>query len=243
MSYTYVGTELDLFAAATRWKAYLRRRIAPYLGADVLEVGAGLGGTTRLLCRSETRRWVCLEPDPALAARLQIEIAEGRLPSCCSIEVGTLGDGPAEAEFDSILYMDVLEHIEDDHAEMERAARRLTPGGYVIVVSPAHNWLFSAFDKAIGHHRRYTKATLRATAPPTLELVRLDYLDSVGMLASLGNRMVLGSAMPTARQIAVWDKLMVPISRVIDPLLRYAVGKSILGVWRKPVQADGRGDL
>ena len=138
--------------------------------------------------------------------------------------------------------MDVLEHIEDDSAEMERAARRLKPGGYAIVVSPAHNWLFSAFDKAIGHFRRYTKATLRATTPAGLELVRLRYLDSVGMLASLGNRMVLGSAMPTARQIAVWDKLMVPISRAIDPLLGYTVGKSILGVWRKPLQDEGRAD-
>ena len=56
--YHYVGDELDLFSEARRWKAYFRRRILPYLGAEVLEVGAGLGGTTRALCRGTEARWV-----------------------------------------------------------------------------------------------------------------------------------------------------------------------------------------
>jgi hypothetical protein len=59
------------------------------------------------------------------------------------------------------------------------------------------------------------------------------YLDSVGMLASMGNRFVLNSGMPTSRQLWVWDKLMVPVSRLIDPVIRYTLGKSVLGVWEK----------
>jgi hypothetical protein len=74
---------------------------------------------------------------------------------------------------------------------------------------------------------------LAAAAPASVEPVWLSYLDSVGMLASMGNRYVLGSGMPTSRQLWIWDKLMVPVSRLIDPLLFYSVGKSILGVWRK----------
>src|SRR5262249_55712173 len=66
--YTYVGSELDLFATATTWKAYVRRRLEPYLGREVLEVGAGQGGTTRFLIRPDVVLWVCLEPDPSLAA-------------------------------------------------------------------------------------------------------------------------------------------------------------------------------
>lgn len=231
--YTYVGAELDLFAAATHWKSYLRRRVEPYLGPEVLEVGAGLGGTTRLLCRGEQRRWVCLEPDSTLADRLAEEIREHRLPDCCRLEIGTLADRPAEPEFDTLLYIDVLEHIEDDAAELARAAEWLRPGGHVVALSPAHQWLYTPFDKSIGHFRRYTKRTLAALTPPSLELVRLIYLDSVGLIASLGNRLLLGRAMPSPRQIAVWDRLMVPISRRLDPLLAHALGKSVLGVWRR----------
>jgi SAM-dependent methyltransferase len=238
--YTYVGAELDLFAAATNWKSYLRRQLAPYIGRDVLEVGAGFGGTTRMLCGGDHDAWTCLEPDAALAGRLADSLRAGDLPACCRVEVGTLADLPAGAEYDTLLYIDVLEHIEDDGPEMARAAERVKPGGHVVVLSPAHQWLFTPFDKAIGHFRRYTKRSLKAVAPPGLEQIRMGYLDSVGMLASLGNRLFLNRSMPRPGQIAVWDKLMVPVSRVLDPLLAHSTGRSILGVWRRPPGGTAR---
>ncbi len=81
--YTYVGAELDLFATATNWKSYVRRQLSPYIGRDVLEVGAGFGGTTRMLCGGDHDTWTYLEPDPALAGRLADSIRSGDLPRCC----------------------------------------------------------------------------------------------------------------------------------------------------------------
>jgi SAM-dependent methyltransferase len=233
MSFVYVGTELDLFAAAVNWKAYVRRQVRPYLGRDVLEVGAGNGNTTRALCDGAFDRWLCLEPDASLADRLFASIDSGLLPECCRTKLGTLDDLGGQERFDTVLYMDVLEHIADDHAELARAAALLRSGGHLIVLAPAHEWLFSPFDQAIGHHRRYTRTTLRRAAPDGLALIRLVYLDSVGMLASLGNRLLLRRSMPAPRQIRVWDRLMVPLSRLVDPLLGYSFGKSALAVWRK----------
>ena len=234
--YTYVGSELDLFAAATVWKSYLRRRITPYLGDEVLEVGAGVGGTTKLFCTGSHSRWVCLEPDPSLADRLEHAIRAGEVPACCQVVVGTLQDAAGLPPFDSLIYIDVLEHIEDDRGELARAAPLLKPGGHVVVLSPAHNWLYSPFDKAIGHYRRYSKRALKALTPEGLELARLDYLDSVGLLASLGNRLFLRSAMPNARQVAFWDNYLVRMSKVLDPLLVGSLGKSVLGIWRRPAR-------
>ena len=57
MSFAYVGTELDVFALAENWKRYYGSFLAPFLSGDVLEVGAGLGATTRALCRGSARRW------------------------------------------------------------------------------------------------------------------------------------------------------------------------------------------
>ena len=239
-SFTYAGSELDLFSAAKNWKSYFRDQLAPYLGEDVLEVGAGLGGTTRALCRGHERRWVCLEPDAALASRLDREIRSGSLPGVCETRVGTLEDfDPAEA-FDTILYMDVLEHIEDDRAEVARAARHLRPGGHVIALSPAHQWLFTPFDRSIGHHRRYSRAGFGALASKDLVTARLVYLDSIGFFASLANKLILRSAMPKPSQVAFWDRVLVRMSRVTDPILGYSAGKSVLAVWRKSaISPDG----
>ena len=64
-------------------------------------------------------------------------------------------------------------------------------------------------------------------------MTTLRYLDSVGMMASLGNRLLLRAGMPTLRQILAWDRLMVPLSRRLDPWVGYRFGRSILAVWTR----------
>ena len=61
----------------------------------------------------------------------------------------------------------------------------------------------------------------------------MAYMDCVGLLASLGNSLLLKASMPTQRQIRIWDDWMVPLSRCLDPILGHRLGKSILTVWRK----------
>jgi SAM-dependent methyltransferase len=199
---------------------------------DVVEVGAGLGSTTRYLCDGRQRLWLCLEPDRAMAERLGGSIARGELPACCQARAGTVRDLPPDARFDAVLYVDVLEHVEDDAAELEAASKILRPNGALIVLAPAHRWLYSPFDRAIGHYRRYTRRSLAAVGPPGLRHVVLRYLDSVGLLASAGNRFILRKSIPTAGDIARWDQLMVPVSRRIDGWLGFRIGKSVLGIWR-----------
>ncbi|OGG80040.1 hypothetical protein A3A39_03035 [Candidatus Kaiserbacteria bacterium RIFCSPLOWO2_01_FULL_54_13] len=225
----YIGEELFLFQKAVRWKWYWSRIIKPYMHGDVLEVGAGIGANTRLFLDTDFQRWVCLEPDPEL-----LREARARVPSSRRHEfvAGTISD--IKEKFDVVFYIDVLEHIKDDSHEMQRAAEHLKPGGTLIVLVPAHQWLYSPFDKAVGHVRRYTKRTLRDTAPPSLRLEKLIYLDSVGLLASIGNKLFLRQTMPTLAQIRAWDVLFVPISKQIDPLLGHRVGKSVLGIWSAP---------
>jgi SAM-dependent methyltransferase len=234
MSFSYVGTELDVFALAENWKAYYGSFLKPFLSGDVLEVGAGLGATTRVLCDGTQTRWTCLEPDPRLAAVIARTAADGALPACCRAVAGNVASLPASDLYDAILYVDVLEHIADDRGELAAASRHLKPGGRLVVLSPAHAWLYTPFDAAIGHHRRYTKATLAAAAPAGLTRERLDYLDAAGLLLSLGNRLLLRSAHPTAAQILFWDRRVIPVSRVLDRLLGRRAGKSVLGVWRRP---------
>ncbi len=226
--YEYVGSELALFEKAKNWKAYWRGQIAPHVRGNVLEVGAGIGANTKLLADLHFLKWTCLEPDAALALKIELP-GDDRYRKV----VGTVQDIPPAERFDSILYIDVLEHIEDDRAELLRASGRLSPGGTLIVLSPAHPFLYTAFDRAIGHFRRYTRSSLRALEPAELSECKLIYLDSAGLLASAGNRLLLKSAMPTERQILFWDRLLVPISRFMDVVSGWRVGKTVIAVWQR----------
>jgi len=231
--FSYVGHELDLFQHAVNWKTYYAKRLRPYIVGDVLEVGAGLGGTSRFLCEDRLRSWTCLEPDGSLAGRIEDTLTSRPLPAPARVVCGTLDDLPSNDRFDTLLYIDVLEHIEDDRRELVRSAGRVRTGGHVVVLSPAHQWLFSPFDKAIGHYRRYSARVLAHVAPRELSLVKAFYLDSVGMMMSLANRALLRAKYPTASQIRVWDSLIVPTSRILDPLLRYRAGKTVVAVWAR----------
>jgi len=231
--FEYSGSELSVFAGATCWKSYVRRLISPWLGDEVLEVGAGIGGSTAALCPPGIRRWVCLEPDGRMAADLAARIAAGDLPACCEATRGGLRNLPATPTFDSILYLDVLEHIEDDGAEVREAFRRLRPSGHLVILAPAHAWLYTPFDESIGHFPRYTVPSLRALLPPAACVLRADYLDAAGLLSSLANRFVLRSGTPTAAQVLFWDRILVRLSQLLDPVLGNRVGKSVLMVVRR----------
>lgn len=233
--YAYPGAELELFAAATRWKRYLKAQIGPFLQGDVLEVGAGIGGTTDVLLAGTASTWTCLEPDADLHGQLaQAVPAYGAREGVDAHALrGTVAGLPADAAFDCLLYVDVLEHIEDDRGELQAAAARTRAGGTIVVMSPAHQALYSPFDAHVGHCRRYDRQRLVEIAPAGMPVERLRYLDAAGLLASLANRWLLRASLPTAGQIETWDKLLVPCSRVLDPLLAHRVGKSVLAVYRK----------
>lgn len=230
----YLGDELALFEHAVHWKAYYGALLRPYLRGRVLEVGAGLGGTTRALCDARPTDWLCLEPDAALAAHIGAACAAGALPAAVRLRVATLAGLPAaEGLFDAVLYVNVVEHIADDAAELARAYARLAPGGALLVVVPAHQWLFSRFDAAIGHFRRYSRGRLRQALPAGGRVRRLAYLDSFGLLAAAASKL-LRQTYPTLAQVKLWDRGLVPVSRRLDRLIGYAVGKSVLAVVEKP---------
>jgi SAM-dependent methyltransferase len=227
VAFKYVGNELGTFSQARNWRDYWASVLRSYIAGDVLEVGAGIGANIAPVNNSHVRSIHCLEPDPGLATHLS---QAAREISGATVSVGTICD-IAGRRFDTILYIDVLEHIEDDKSELTRAVRLLRPGGRLIILAPAHQALYSRYDQALGHYRRYDRRKLSLCSPPACRLEKMDYLDSVGLLASSANKVMLKQSVPMLWQILLWDRCMVPLSRALDRLLGYRLGKSIVAVW------------
>jgi 2-polyprenyl-3-methyl-5-hydroxy-6-metoxy-1,4-benzoquinol methylase len=232
--FKYQGHELQLFALALRWKNYVRANLAPHVRDRVLEVGAGLGAVTRALLHDGIEQWTCLEPDPQLAARIVDTLSDHPLRDRVDTICGMTSDLESKPRYDTILYIDVLEHIQDDSEELRRSASLLREGGAIIVLAPAYAWLFSPFDNAVGHFRRYDATSVVAATPANLEPANVFYLDSIGLLLSLANRIFLRQSIPSRWQILFWDRVLIPLSRIIDPVIRFRAGRSIVAIWRKP---------
>ncbi|WP_242919877.1 class I SAM-dependent methyltransferase [Pontibacter liquoris] len=226
----YIGSELELFSHAVNWKNYFARAITPYIKGDVLEVGAGLGVNSQFLQNPHVDSWHYLEPDERLCSQIEQHMPPA-LPRH-AITCGTI-DALEGLTFDTVLYIDVLEHIAQSKEELEKLQRFVKPGGHLIILIPAYNFLFSEFDKSIGHYRRYNKRLLKSEVPGGFAQVKLFYLDSLGVIASIANKLLLHQQNPTAKQVAFWDKVIVPLSKLTDKVFFHAFGKSLIGIYKR----------
>ena len=239
-NYSYTGTELDVFASAVNWKTYFSGVFRAWLKGSILEAGAGIGSNTPYFLNDQVQKLVCLEPDAELGQQISGKIHIKLLPECVSYVNGTTSDLNEPGLFDTILYIDVLEHIENDRAEISRALHLLKPGGHLIILVPAFNMLYTDFDKEIGHFRRYTRKTLRKAIVPGFSCKKLIYLDSTGFFASLANKLLFKNASANNGAIRFWDRVMIPISRISDPLCFHSFGKSLVGIWQKNMNGTSR---
>ena len=228
----YIGDELSLFKDAINWKKYWYDSVKQFIKGDILEVGAGIGVNTNLILNnnSDISSIVTIEPDKSLADQILGNIEEDT--SKVTILNGVLDDLDKDQKFDTIIYIDVIEHIEHDNSELDKAKLHLKEGGHLIILVPAYKFLFSPFDKAIGHYRRYNKKSLENVIPVDLTKIKLFYLDSLGVCASLTNKIILKQSYPTKSQILKWDRLIVPISRFTDKIVLNSFGRSLVGVWK-----------
>ncbi len=228
----YIGDELDLFKYAINWKNYFSDKIVDSIRGDVLEVGAGNGVNSKFLAKKAERitSYTCLEPDENLV--LQIEENIAGIP----IEKKTIINGTiktvATEKYDTIIYIDVLEHIEESQQEVRMAKQLLKLNGRLIILVPAYNFLYNNFDKKIGHFRRYDKKMLLGDVNGELSTVKLFYLDGVGFFASLLNKLILKKELPSFSNIKLWDKVMIPTSRLLDVFTLKSFGKSLIGIFQ-----------
>jgi SAM-dependent methyltransferase len=238
VEFRYDGADLESMDLAQNYHDWILDWFAPYIGRSVVEVGAGTGGfAARVAARSRPERMLLVEPSARTADQLRRFVEESiQVPT--AVHTGFLRDAMPllrQAGVDTFIYVNVLEHVEHDGAELAQVYELLQPGGCACVFVPALPFLYSDFDRSIGHFRRYTLAGLeRKAVAAGFEISLARYVDLLGILPWLLIMKWLRSRRLSARSVLVYDRLVVPVMSRIEKLVRPPVGKNVLLVARKP---------
>ena len=228
---------LDSLDDATNYAEWIHDQIRPHLGNSVIEVGAGHGTFTRIL--AQQRDVIALEPSPMSVERLRAAVEDH--PRVTVVQ-GDLGHLPPGIEADSAIFVNVLEHIDDDHDALRAVGRALGAGGTVVVLAPALELLYSRFDAAVGHHRRYRRSELAALFDQCgYDVLACRYMNAPGALAWFLYAKLLRLTPTQSGPALAYDRMVVPIIRRIESRWEPPVGQSLLCVAR--VRANDVADL
>ena len=215
--------------AAPAYRQWEYDLVAPFLGRSILEVGSGIGYFGEKLVESGRDRVVLSDTDAfclqslrdAYAGRPDVEVAEVGLPG--QVEIGE----PVE----TVVAMNVLEHIEDDAQALRDLAAVVKPGGRIVLWVPAYMQLYGDFDRKVGHFRRYTPATARDAVERAGLKVR--YVRPVNFLGGIAWWIAVrrgGAGKPDPRLVWLYDKVVVPVSRTVERGVKPPFGQSVLCV-------------
>lgn len=226
MQEAYPGKDLEAMAFARRYHRWIRDRFHPHLGGRIGEVGAGMGDFTALLLETGVHSLVAWEPSgnlyPALARRFdgdrRVAVIHDRF---------TPPDGPP---LDTLCYINVLEHIADDEAELVKARRALHPEGRLCLFVPALPRLYSEQDRSVGHFRRYRRRDLQDKVQRAGFTIReTRWFDIAGILPWwFAYRVLRRRVSPGA--VDGYDRWVVPVMRRVESMIPPPIGKNLLMV-------------
>ena len=217
-------------ASADNYHQWLYDLSAPHLGATCLEIGSGRGDLTEFLARGR-------KLDASDISEQFVGILEDRFAGSDNVTVQHLDMATfvPDRRYDSIVMMNVLEHIEDDAAALTTLREALNPGGRLVVYVPAFMLLYSDFDRDIGHFRRYRKKPLRLLMEQSgYEVVDSRYVNSVGALGWFAYSRVLGRKPSDQLTVSACDRIVVPVVRRVETRISPPFGLSVLVVGRVP---------
>jgi len=220
--------EFRALERARNYQAALVREFTPYLRGRVLEVGAGVGQfSARLAALPDVQQSVALEPDPRFCAEFR-----ARHPTCALIE-GTIDRVAPDSEWDALVSINVLEHIEADAEELAKYRRKLVARrGCLCLFVPARQEIYAQLDRDFGHFRRYQRRDLGAKLERAgFVLVRLHYFNCFGYFAWWLNFCLLRKRHFDARSVALFDRVIFPVMHGFERrIIRPPLGQNLLAV-------------
>ncbi len=230
------GKYLESTSSTINYHNWILDSLNKHISKNILEVGSGVGLITEKLSQRYGRRKIyCLEPSQVMFPILKKKIKNEKL-KITKVFTETIGDNKnklKKLKLDTLIYINVLEHIKDDVDEMKQAYDLLEKGGKIVTFSPAGMWLYSPRDKRTGHYRRYSlQEKVDKMKQAGFEIVEYRYFDIVGSFLWWGKFRLLKSDKISGGQTGFYDKKIVPVLSKIEPKW-LPFGKNIIVVGRK----------
>ena len=251
--FSYSGAELEALADAKNYYRWILSYLSPYLKGSVVEVGAGIGTfASHLLASPEIGpnidRLTLLEPADNLFHHLirRFPPSDAGPPAGGTDQAANgsdrrvrpvqayFGDADLGGSVDSIVLVNVLEHIEDDAAFAAAAIEALRGGGTLLIFVPALQWLYGTLDAELEHFRRYTRQTLTQLlqeAGFTVELTR--YMNLLGVASWFLAGKIVRSRTIHPRDIAFYDRCVIPWVSRLESWVAPPFGQNVMAIARK----------
>jgi len=225
-------------AFASNYRRWIMDSLKPYIGRHIVEVGAGNGAFSKLLLAAGPASLTVLEPSSNLYSRLIKLLRPIDSAGVVHLHHSTFPDawnGNKQIQTpDTAVYINVLEHVEDDETELKTIFKALTPGGRILIFVPALPFLMSSMDHELGHFRRYTLPELVAKCSSVgFSIKAARYFDLLGVAPWWIKYRLLKSKTMEAAAVRAHDRWVVPISRTIESLIKVPFGKNIILVGEK----------
>ncbi|MBI4971176.1 MAG: class I SAM-dependent methyltransferase [Candidatus Omnitrophica bacterium] len=228
-----IGQEtLERLSQIDAYGQWQYRAIRPFLGRRVMEIGSGIGNISAFLLAGR-ERVVLTDISNNYLSTLKQRFAAKSEVRIGAFDLDTGQPSYRDENINSIVCMNVLEHIQDDARALEYLKDTLVPGGRLALLVPAHPTLFGTLDEALGHFRRYSKQELSekiTAAGFTLE--KIFFFNRAGIFGWWLNGRVLQKKILPFGQLGLFGKL-VPVLEKLDPLFSFPFGLSLIAVARK----------
>jgi len=228
---------LERFARAGRFNRWLFETIYPYCSGKVLEVGSGIGNLSRfflekkfLLTASDLRDEYCNILHEKFGRNPYLEAIQ---PIDLTLPGFEMHYHSMTGKFNTIVALNVIEHIKDAGLAINNCKKLLMPGGCMVILVPAYPFLYNELDKELGHFIRYTSGTLQQLLQQEkLEIIHKEYFNAAGIPGWFLNGTLFRKRIVPRAQLQLFDKL-VPVMKLADTITFHRIGLSVIAVARK----------
>lgn len=219
--------DLIIMSLAHNYSKWIISNFSSYIGKVIVEVGAGIGTYTQKLSEIGERVFA-VDINPQCIHSINLMMLPNVTTYCISIDSN---DFTRLKEFhpDTVICINVLEHIENDMVALSNIAQVLKPGGKLLLIVPAFQFLFSKIDRTVGHHRRYTKKTLTDKLQAFFEIDKLYYMNTTGVAGWFLNKL-FGKSKQSTKQVVFYDRYIVPVVSSIENKIHPPFGLSLVGI-------------
>lgn len=226
----YFGKDLEAMSFAENYHNWILDEFSPYLGENVAEVGAGTGNFSDFLLGTKVRKLAAFEPSKNMFDVLQKRFLDHSVVDTIN---AFFEDQSFPNAFDSVCYVNVLEHIEDDFNALSHAHKALHQNGHLLIFVPALPFLYSDLDKKVGHFRRYKKQQLEnLVSSAGFTIKKSKYFDIAGIIPWY-IAFVLLKQTTTEANVSLYDKLIVPVMRRVERVIIPMIGKNLILIAQK----------